>query len=103
MALFSSTPQYPERLEMKKSSAIEKMIEAAAGFVIASLIVLVVMSFRAIVWPLLKFCIKAVVRMLRRALAFMRVVKVVSPARELPTPEVFKGSTNLAPARQICL
>lgn len=88
---------------MKKSSAIEKLIEVAVGFVIASAIVLVVMFTRAIVWPLLKFCVKAVFKMLRRALAFMRVVKVVSPARKLPTPEIFKDSSNLAPARQIRL
>lgn len=88
---------------MKKHSAFEKVAEVVIGFILASFIVLFVMVVREVVWPVLKFFGKASFKMFLHVLAKARVVKVKSSASTLPTPDIFKGSTNLAKAKQVRL
>jgi hypothetical protein len=85
------------------------MIEDAVTTLIAmpfsAIIVTAVFAMRSVVWPILRFCGKAALKGLKRALAKAQAtkpsVKKAKVQASLPTPDIFKNAPNLAPARQV--
>ena len=58
---------------------------------------------RNVIWRFVKWCVRSAWAALRAKMAQPRKPKTVAPtvmAPELPTPDVFKGSRNLAPMKE---
>lgn len=83
----------------KQSSNIEQRYASVLSFVLAIPICVVIWVSMKIVWPILRFCAKLAMKLVLRALSKSKVVKPPKPA--LPTPDIFKGAPNLAPAKQV--
>jgi hypothetical protein len=94
---------------MKNQAAQTGKIEAFLTTTIAALFAMIVVAvtvlLRSVVWPILRFCGRAALNGLKRggsaALAQVPSVKTAKVKASLPTPEVFKDASNLAPAKQI--
>lgn len=82
----------------KQPSNLEQCYTSVLSFLLALPICAVIWVSMKIVWPILRFCAKAALKQLRKALTRTKVVK---PVAQLPTPEIFKGAPNLAPAKSI--
>lgn len=88
-----------------QTSKIEAFITTTIAAFFAMIVVAAVFLLRSVVWPILRFCGRAALNGLKRgssaALAQVPSVKTAKAQASLPTPEVFKGASNLAPAKQI--
>lgn len=82
----------------KPPSKLEQRYTSVLSFLLALPICAAIWVSMKIVWPILRFCAKAALKQLRKGMTRTKVVKSVA---QLPTPEIFKGAPNLAPARQI--
>lgn len=83
----------------KQSSNIEHTYSSIVSFIVALPICALIWVAVRVVWPILRFCAKLAWKQSVKALSKSEVVK---PAKAtLPTPEIFKGAANLAPAKQV--
>jgi predicted tellurium resistance membrane protein TerC len=81
------------------------------GTTIAALIAICVLaisfSFSHVLWPLLRLAArllwKGIKLLARKARAKIHAPKAKAPAPTLFTPEIFRGRTDLAPAKEIRL
>lgn len=83
----------------KQPSNLEQRYSSVLSFLIALPICAVIWVAMKVVWPILRFCAKLAWKLIVKALAKSQVVKPPKPT--LPTPEIFKGAPNLAPAKQV--
>jgi hypothetical protein len=83
----------------KQSSNIEQRYASVLSFVLALPLCALIWVSMKIVWPILRFCAKLALKLIVRALSKSKVVK--PPKATLPTPDIFKGAPNLAPAKQV--
>jgi hypothetical protein len=84
---------------------IEAFLTTAIAAFVAAIVVAATVLLRSVVWPILRFCGQMALNGLKRggsaALAKVPSVEKAKTRASLPTPEVFKGAPNLAPAKQI--
>lgn len=85
----------------KQPSKIEDVITTIIAFALSFVIVAAIWAVRSVAWPILRFCARAMVNGIRRLLTKTKVTKPAKAAKELPTPDCFKGAPNLAPAKQV--
>ena len=94
---------------MKPQPAQTGKIEAFLTTTIAAFFAMIVVAaavlLRSVVWPILRFCGRAALNGMKMggsaALAKVPSVKKAKARASLPTPEVFKNASNLAPAKQV--
>lgn len=88
-----------------QTGKIEAFLTTAIAAFFAMIVVAVTVLLRSVVWPVLRLCGRAALNGLKRggsaALAQVPSIKKAKVRTSLPTPEVFKGASNLAPAKQI--
>ena len=85
---------------MKKQQInIEQRYSSILSFILALPICALIWIAMKIVWPILRFCAKLVWKQIVKAMSKSKVVK--PPKAILPTPDVFKGAPNLAPAKSV--
>jgi hypothetical protein len=93
------------KTQTEKNSKIEAVITTVLSAGFAAVMIAVIVLLRSVVWPILRFCGRAALNGLksggRAALANTPSVKKAKVQASLPTPDVFKGAPNLAPARQV--
>lgn len=85
----------------KQPSKLEDFITTAIAFFLSFAITAAIWLVRFVAWPLLRWCVRATWKGMRRLLAKMKVVKAPKAVNQLPTPAIFKDAPNLAPARQV--
>lgn len=83
----------------KPASTLEQRYASVLSFVIALPICAAIWIVMKIVWPILRFCAKLAWKRIVKALSKSKVVK--PSKRALPTPDIFKGAPNLAPAKSV--
>jgi hypothetical protein len=73
------------------------------GAIIALVSVVFTILVSSVIWPLIKWASKFAFKKMRKA--FSKKPKKEEPKfiSELPTPEIFKGASNLGPAKQMNL
>lgn len=88
-----------------ESNVIEEALTSLIALPFSAVIVIAVFLMRSVVWPILRYCGKAALKGLKRALTKAQEskpsVKKAKVQASLPTPEIFKNAPNLAPARQV--
>lgn len=84
---------------MKKPNTIEQRYSSILSFLIALPLCAGIWIAMKIVWPILRFCAKLAWKQIVKALSKSKVVK--PPKATLPTPDIFKGAPNLAPAKSV--
>jgi len=88
-----------------QTSKIEAFLTTTIAAFFAMIVVAATVLLRSVVWSILRFCGRAALNGLKRggsaALAQVPAVKQAKVRASLPTPEVFKDASNLAPAKQI--
>lgn len=93
------------KTETEKTSKIEAFITTTIAAVFAAIVVAVAILLRSVVWPILSFCGRAALNGLKKgsstALAQVPSVRKAKVVASMPTPDVFKGASNLAPAKPI--
>lgn len=87
-------------MKPQQEGIIEKIYVNILGFALAFVFLTLAVIFKDVVWRLLCFFAKLAVSGLRKLLQ-KRAPAPSVPAIELPTPDIFKGATNLAPAKQL--
>jgi uncharacterized membrane protein len=88
-----------------QSSMIEEAVTTLIALPFSAVIVLAAFVMRSVAWPILRFCGKAALKGLKRALTKAQAskpsVKKAKVQASLPTPDIFKNAPNLAPAKQV--
>jgi hypothetical protein len=88
-----------------QTGKIEAFLTTTIAAFIAMIVVAVTVLLRSVVWPILRSCGRAALNGMKMggsaALAKVPSVKKAKARASLPTPEVFKDASNLAPAKQI--
>jgi hypothetical protein len=88
-----------------QTGKIEAFLTTTIAAFFAMIVVAVAVLLRSVVWPILRFCGRAALNGMKMggsaALAKVPSVKKAKARASLPTPEVFKNASNLAPAKQI--
>lgn len=88
-----------------QTGKIEAFLTTTIAAFFAMIVVAVAVLLRSVVWPILRFCGRAALNGMKMggsaALSKVTSVKKAKVRASLPTPEVFKNASNLAPAKQI--
>jgi hypothetical protein len=88
-----------------KESKIEAFLTTTIAAFFAMIVVAGVFLLRSVTWPILRFIGRAALNGMKKggsaALANVPSVKLSKVQASLPTPDVFKGAPNLAPAKQV--
>lgn len=82
---------------------IEGFLTTVLAFVFAFGLVALVTVARGVLWPLLKFIAKLAFKGIKKFFIAIRMKKKTKKVSELPTPDIFKGAQNLAPAKEVQL
>ena len=92
-------------MKQPQSNFIEEIVTTLIAAFFSFGIVAVIFSLRKVLWPIVCFCGKAALKGLKHGAS---AIKARAPAAKqekvkasLPTPDIFKGAPNLAPARQL--
>jgi hypothetical protein len=85
----------------KKSNPIEEALTTAIAFCFASILVFATVLATKVLWPTLRFVAKQAWALIRKACNASKDVSRGAKTNELPTPKIFKGALNLAPAKQM--
>lgn len=87
----------------QKLTWFERVVSSALAFLIGGAIILVAAVVIKGLWPVVRFIATKAWALVRRK----RGAKVAAPfssrKNALPTPDIFKGAPNLAPAKQLKL
>lgn len=95
----------PQAEKAAKTGMIEAVITTILGAVIAAVVIAVYFVGRSVLLPVLRYCVRVALSGMKKggqvAMANVPAVKQAKVKASLPTPDVFKDATNLAPARQV--
>ena len=93
------------KTKTENTSMIEGIITTTIAALFAMIVVAVIFLLCSVVLPVLRFCARATLNGMKKggnaALAKVPFVKKSKVKASLPTPDVFKGAPNLAPAKSI--
>lgn len=88
-----------------KTGMIEAAITTILGAAIAAIVIAVYFVLRSVLLPILRYFGRVALSGVKKggqvAMANVPAVKQAKVKASLPTPDVFKGATNLAPAKQV--
>lgn len=84
---------------MKKQSSKKAMTYTnVVSFLVALPLCLIIWMIMKVLWPLTKIITKFAFKLLRKGLTRSKFAKQKT---QFPTPEIFKDSPNLAPAKPV--
>lgn len=93
------------KTQTENTSTIEAIITTTIAAFFAMIVVAAIFLLRSVVLPVLHCCGRAALNGVKKggsaALANVPSVKKAKVKASLPTPDVFKGAPNLAPAKSV--
>jgi Flp pilus assembly protein TadB len=94
-----------QKNQTENSSKIEAFITTTIAAFFAMIVVAAVFLLRSVALPILRFCVRSALNGMKKgstaALANVPSIKRAKARASLPTPDVFKGASNLGPAKQM--
>lgn len=87
--------------QKNKPHWLEDAITTAIAAIPAAFVFFFMVLIGKVLWPCVKWSAAKVLALLRNKAGKAPTAQVVSKQKELPTPDIFKGASNLAPAKQL--
>lgn len=87
----------------KNLTWFDHAISSTLAFVVSAVIIVITAIALKLIWPIARFVVTTALTLVRTQIKMPSRRPAVPKMNNLPTPDIFKGAPNLAPAKQLKL